>query len=68
MVVCGPQLLGSLCLSMGKMNNLGVVCGHQEKRNLLLGTRERNKIEMEMDDGAVEVVVLNKVTGQGNDH
>lgn len=67
MEVCGPQLLGSLCLSMGKMNNWGVVCGHQEKCNLLLGTRERNKTLMEMDAGVVEVVVLNKVTGQRND-
>jgi hypothetical protein len=66
--VCGPQLLGSLCSSMEKMNNWGVICGHQENGILLLGTRERNRIVMEMDVGAVAVGVLNKGTGKRNDH
>jgi hypothetical protein len=44
------------------MNGWGVACGNQ-KGTLLLGMRERNKIEMEKDAGNVRVVGVNRVTG-----
>jgi hypothetical protein len=50
---------------MEKVNNWEVICGHQENGILLLGTRERNRIVMEMDAGAVGVGVLNKGLGRG---
>jgi len=44
------------------MNDRGVACGNQ-KGTLLLGMRERSKIETEKDAGIVRVVGVSRVTG-----